>query len=420
VVAAVPNSCRGGASVKVLRVIARLNVGGPARHVVVLDRELRRRGHETRLVYGSVPPSEPSLEHLAAAAGLPTTHIRELSRRITPLNDLRAFAQLLRLMFREAPDVVHTHTAKAGALGRVAAAVFNLTQPRRRRCVVVHTFHGHVLTGYFRPAMNVAVRLAERALARITDRVVTLSPSQRDDIVNRFRIATAAHIAVVPLGLDLEHLACLQPGAPHLRQQFGIPERALVVGYVGRFVAIKDLPTLVRAFARVVAQRPDAVLLLVGDGENRAEISALVAALTLQKQVHLVGWIDDLTRLYATIDICALSSLNEGTPVAVIEAMAAAKAVVATRVGGVVDVVDHERTGLLVPPQNPAALADAILRLAAAPGERSRMGAAGRRAAEHFSPRRLVEDIDTLYTTALAQKRAPRASLRWRVSGDDV
>ena len=394
---------------KILRVITRLNVGGPARHVVLLDRGLRGRGHETRLVYGALAPGDASLEHLAVAAGLPTTYIHTLGRRINPISDLRAFAGLIRLVFREAPDVVHTHTAKAGTLGRVAACLFNMTRPRRRRCVVVHTFHGHVLTGYFGPTMNVAVRLAERTLARITDRVVTISPAQRHDIVTRFNIADAARTAVVPLGLDLERLARLDSSAAHLRCQLGIPERALVVGYVGRFVAIKDLATLVHAFARVAAQQPEAVLLLVGDGPLRAEIDALVAALALQKRVHLVGWIDDLAPVYATIDICALSSLNEGTPVAVIEAMAAAKAVVATRVGGVADVVEHERTGLLVPPQNPEALADAIVRLAAAPDERSRMGAAGREiVVARFAPQRLVEDIDTLYRGALAQKRAPR------------
>ena len=398
---------------KILRVIARLNVGGPARHVVLLDRGLRARGHDTRLVHGSLAPFEASLEHLAVEAGVPTTHIHELGRRISPISDVRALAHLLRLVFREAPDVIHTHTAKAGTLGRVAACLFNITRPRRRRCLVVHTFHGHVLTGYFRPPTNVAVRLAERTLARVTDRVVTVSPAQRDDIVTRFRIAAAARTTVVPLGLDLDRLARLDPQAPHLRRQFRIPERALVVGYVGRFVAIKDLETLVRAFARVAAERPDAVLLLVGDGPLRPEVEALVAAFSLQKQVHLAGWIDDLAALYATIDICALSSLNEGTPVALIEAMAAAKAVVATRVGGVADVVDHERTGLLIPPKDPEALADAMLRLAADPAERSRMGAAGREAVVgRFSADRLVDDIDKLYTDALAQKRAPRVRLQ--------
>jgi glycosyltransferase involved in cell wall biosynthesis len=399
--------------VKIVRVIARLNIGGPARHVVLLDRGLRARGHDTRLVYGSLAPFEASLEHLAVEAGLPTTRIRELGRRISPVSDLRALAQLLRLVFREAPDVIHTHTAKAGTLGRVAACLFNITRRRRRRCLAVHTFHGHVLAGYFGPATNLAVRLAERTLARITDCVVTLSPAQCDDIVTRFRIAAAARTTVVPLGLDLDRLARLDPLSPHLRHRFGIPDRALVVGYVGRFVAIKDLPTLVRAFARVAAVRPEAVLLLVGDGPSRPEIEALIAALSLQKQVHLAGWMEDLSPLYATFDICALASLNEGTPVALIEAMAAGRAVVATRVGGVADVVEHERTGLLVPPGNPDALADEIVRLAADPGERSRMGAAGREAVvARFSSERLVEDIDTLYKSALEQKRSPRPRLQ--------
>jgi glycosyltransferase involved in cell wall biosynthesis len=397
--------------VKILRVIARLNIGGPARHVVLLDRGLRGRGHDTRLVHGSLAPGEASLEHLAVESGLPTTKIRELGRRISPVGDLRAFAQLLRLVFREAPDVIHTHTAKAGTLGRLAACLFNITRPRRRRCLVVHTFHGHVLTGYFRPTTNLAIRLAERTLAKMTDRVVTISPAQRDDIVNRFRVAVASRTTMIPLGLDLAPLARLDAAAPQLRGQLGIPRRAPVIGYVGRFVPIKDLATLIGAFAQVVQHVPDAVLLMVGDGPVRSELESLVATLNLQRQVHFLGWIEELAPLYATIDICALSSLNEGTPVALIEAMAAAKAVVATRVGGIADVVEHERTGLLVPSGDPEALADAIARLAADPGERCRMGAAGRHAVvARFSHERLVDDIDRLYTCALAEKRSPRES----------
>ena len=394
---------------KILRVIARLNVGGPARHVVVLDRGLRARGHDTRLVHGSLAPFEASLEHLAVEARLPTTPILELGRRISPISDVRAFAQLVRLVFREAPDVVHTHTAKAGTLGRIAAGLFNLTRRRRRRCLVVHTFHGHVLDGYFRPAASRAVRLVERTLAHITDRVVAISPAQREDIVTRFRIADPARTVVVPLGLDLAHLTAVDAGAAHLRARFGIPDGALVVGYVGRLVAIKDPATLVRAFAHVAETRRDAMLLVVGDGPLRADVEALVAALGLHTRVRMAGWVEELAPLYATIDVCALSSRNEGTPVALIEAMAAGKPVVATRVGGVADVVEHGDTGLLVPPQDPAALAEAILRLAADPAERARMGAAGRRGiAARFSPQRLVDDIDRLYAAALAEKRSPR------------
>jgi glycosyltransferase involved in cell wall biosynthesis len=309
-------------------------------------------------------------------------------------------------MFREAPDVVHTHTAKAGTLGRLAAGLFNLTRPRRRRCLVVHTFHGHVVTGYFGPATNVAIRLAERTLARMTDRVVTISPAQRDDLVDRFRVAAASRTVIIPLGLDLAPLARLDRSAPDMRGHLDIPGGAPVVGYAGRFVPIKDLATLVAAFARVAQRVPDAVLVMAGDGPVRGDLEALVATLNLGRHVRFLGWTEDLAKLYATIDICALSSLNEGTPVAVIEAMAAARAVVATRVGGVADIVEHERTGLLVPPRDPEALAGAIARLAADPAERCRMGTAGRQAVTaRFTHERLDDDIDRLYASALAAKR---------------
>ena len=201
-------------------------------------------------MHGSLAPFEASLEHLADESGLRTTQIRELGRRISPISDLRAFAQLLRLVFREAPDVIHTHTAKAGTVGRLAAALFNLTRPRRRRCLVVHTFHGHVLHGYFGPATNLAVRLAERTLARITDRIVdhlagaSATTSSRASGLRRRRAPRSCRS-----GSRSSRWLDSTRDAPHLRQQLGIAEQALVVGYVGRFVPIKDLPTLIRAFA---------------------------------------------------------------------------------------------------------------------------------------------------------------------------
>ena len=331
---------------KILRVIARLNVGGPARHVVLLDRGLRARGHQTLLVHGTIGDGEASLEHLAAESGVPTLKIAELGRRVSPLGDARAFIRLARTIFRESPDVVHTHTAKAGTLGRLAALAFNATRGRARRAVVVHTFHGHVLDGYFSPFVNRLVRSAERMLARTTDRVVTISPAQRDEIVGRFGVGRPETTAVVPLGLDLQPL--LEGGAPSLRRELGIDDRAFVVGFVGRMVPIKDLPTLVLAFARLLATTPDAFLLLVGDGPVRPDLERLIDERGLRDRIRLLGWREDLARVYATIDVCALASRNEGTPVAVIEAMAAGRPVVATRVGGVPDVVEDGETGILV------------------------------------------------------------------------
>ena len=397
---------RRGAKPKVIRVIARLNVGGPARHVVLLNEGLERRGYDTLLVHGSVDESEASLEPLAADAGLATVRIAELGRRIRLLDDALAFWKLLRLVFDAKPDIVHTHTAKAGALGRVAAFTFNMTRRRRDRCVIAHTFHGHVLTGYFSAPVNAAVRLVERSLALVTDSVVTISPAQRRDIVEVFRIASPARTAMIPLGLSLAPLLGLAADAPSSRCDLGIGDQDFVVAYVGRFVPIKDLATLVRAFASLVREVPDSWLLLAGDGPARGSLETLASELGVAPRVKFLGWIDDLPRAYAAMDVCALSSLNEGTPVAIIEAMAAARAVVAPAVGGVPDIVRDNDTGLLVPSGDPAALAAALRRLASDAGLRGRLGAAARQeAARRFGSDRLVEDVARLYDDLLSRRR---------------
>jgi len=392
--------------VKILRVIARLNTGGPARHVTILNRGLQQRGHAPLLVHGDIAPGEASLEHLLASGNLPSVKVAELGPRIRAWSDLRAFVALLRITFREQPDVIHTHTAKAGTLGRLSALVFNATRPRARRALVVHTFHGHVLTGYFGRVGTAAVRVAERSLARITDSIITLSPAQRDDIVRRFRVARESQVATIPLGLDLEELLKLPVEAESLRARFSIRQTDVVFGYVGRFVPIKDLETLVAAFALVAQSVPDVRLLLAGDGPERKKIQAAAGDHGVSERVQFLGWTDELASVYSAIDVCVLSSLNEGTPVALIEAMAAGKPVVATRVGGVPDIVEHDRTGLIVPARNAAELAAAMISLARDASRRIEMGRAGRcSVAERFSPAGIVATIDALYADRLAVKR---------------
>lgn len=388
---------------KVLRIIARLNVGGPARHVTLLNRGLQARGHQTLLVHGLVDEGEKSFDDLAA--DLPNEVIPELGRRVSPLSDLRALARIVRTVFRERPDVVHTHTAKAGTLGRIAAAAFNATRPRRRRCLVVHTFHGHVLDGYFSPGATALVREVERLLARVTDRIVTISAAQRNDIVDRFHVGHEATTVVIPLGLDLDALFA-SGRSPAARREFGFDERAIVFGYVGRLVPIKALPTLIDAFARVRDAVPNAHLFLAGDGPERPRLEALVANRNLAGSVRLLGWRADLANLYSAMDVCVLSSRNEGTPVAVIEAMAAGIPVVATRVGGVADVIGNDETGLLVPAASVDELAAAMIRLAGDPSLRAVLGRTGRGAARQYDWRRLVDDTERLYIGALSEKRA--------------
>jgi glycosyltransferase involved in cell wall biosynthesis len=384
---------------RVLRIIARLNVGGPARHVTVLDQRLGGRGFQTLLAHGEVGPDEASLERLVHEAGIPSARIPGLGRRVSPVSDLRALAALVRLVFRYQPDVVHTHTAKAGTLGRIAATLFNLSRPRSARCLVVHTFHGHVLHDYFGRFATAAVRAVERALGRVTDCVLVLSPRQRDEIAGRYRVVPPARAHVVPLGLELDALLAMDPATRPART-------GVVFGFVGRFVPIKNLPMLIEAFASVHRRLPDVRLLLVGDGASRADIESLIARLGLQDAVELAGWRQDLPGVYRDIDVVVLASLNEGTPVAVIEAMAAGLPVIATDVGGVADVVEHGVSGVLVPSGSLDQLTAAMLRLAGGPGERTALGCAGRAAVRtRFTAERLAADVAQLYAIELERKR---------------
>jgi glycosyltransferase involved in cell wall biosynthesis len=384
------------AALRVIRIIARLNIGGPARHVTILNRGLQKRDYETLLVYGTSGPAEGDLEELTK--GLPTLRVPELGRRIHFASDLRAFARLLRLLFTWRPDVVHTHTAKAGALGRAAAWVYNRTRRKRRRALVVHTFHGHVLEGYFGPFGGRLVRGAERLLALATDRIIAISESQRVDLVTRFAICTDDKAAVVPLGLDLDDLLAIVPGRPSLRPELAIPPHAFVVGYIGRLVSIKDVPLLMKAFAIVAEREREAHLLIAGDGPLREDLERLAQRLSVACRVHFTGWVGDLPRFYATCDLIALTSLNEGTPVALIEAMASGIPTVATAVGGVPDVVVDGQTGTLVKSRDPADFATAIDALVRNEPRRQAMGLRARQVArERFGSDRLISEIDQLY-----------------------
>ena len=409
--------------IKVLRVMARLNIGGPARHAIVLGRGLDERGFSSLLVHGAVGPQEGSLESLLDSARVRAVKIQELGARIHPWSDLVAFVRLARVIFQEQPDVVHTHTAKAGALGRLTAALYNATRTRRRRAVVIHTFHGHVFDGYFGPLTATAVRVAERNLARLTDRVVAISLRQKEDLSQRYAVAPSAKIDVVELGLDLSALLELDEDpsdenlgnvrANVLRSSLGLRREHIVFGYVGRFVPIKDLPALVRAFARVAAGAAEARLLLVGDGEERPVVERLITELHLSERVHLVGWQQDLRPVYGAMDAAVISSRSEGTPVALIEAMAAGRPVVAPDVGGVADIVADGRTGLVVRPGDPEALANAMLQLARDADLRKRLGCAARReVAARFTVDRLLTATSQLYRDALGNRRGVAQAYR--------
>jgi len=384
---------------KILRVIARLNMGGPALHVAYLTAGLRERGYDTTLVAGSLARGEDSMAFVADGLDVQVIRIDELGREISPLRDLVATFRLARLIRRERPDILHTHTAKAGTVGRVAA----LLAGRRRPPIVVHTFHGHVLQGYFGPLRSLFFRLLERWLARGTTALIAVSPQVRDDLV-ALGVAPPERFVVVRLGIELgERVADGRNGRVESRRYLGIEGDRFTVGWIGRMTAVKRTDDVLVAFKGLRDKGIDAVLCMVGDGPDRAGLERRAHELGIVRDTLFLGYQEDVAPFYAAFDALVLPSANEGTPVSAIEALAAGRPVVATHVGGVPDVVQEGDDGFLVELGATDDLADRLARLARDPQLRERMGRAGR---EHVLPRyavaRLVDDIDRLYRSLLS------------------
>jgi glycosyltransferase involved in cell wall biosynthesis len=381
----------------VARVIARLNIGGPAQHVVLLTAGLDRTRFATTLITGRVGETEGDFAETARARGVEPVVISELGRAIRPARDLAALFKLIRMFRHLRPDIVHTHTAKAGTLGRLAARVAGVP-------LTVHTFHGHVLDGYFSPPVTRFFLMVERRLARTTDRIVAVSPRLRDQLL-AMRIGRPDQVEVVPLGLDLGRFRQRPPTAPVLRASLCIAPGAPLLGSVGRLVPIKDLPTLFRAMATLEENGQPAHLVIVGDGEDRTALTRLAGELGLSTRVHFLGWRSDLETILNELDVVVCSSRNEGTPVALIEAMAAGVPVLSTEVGGVADLVTHGETGWLVPPGDPAAMADGIRRLLAEPSLRTCLAAAGQAVAlDRYDVARLLSRMEALYTALINER----------------
>jgi glycosyltransferase involved in cell wall biosynthesis len=292
--------------------------------------------------------------------------------------------------------------AKAGTVARLATAIYNRTTGRDRRARVVHTYHGHVLEGYFSPAKSKAFVGIERQLARVTDRIVAISPAIRRELLEDYRIGRGDQYRVVPLGFDLSPLVAIDERARReARVAFGLDNAARVVTTIGRLTAIKQHALFVETAALVAARAPDVVFLIAGDGELRQELEALVRERNLASQVRFLGWRRDLATVYGASDVFLLTSRNEGTPVALIESLAAGVPGVSTDVGGVRDVV-NDSIGLLAPFGDANALASQVLRLLDDSGLRRRMGEAGRRSVvDRYGLTRLVDDVDALYRELL-------------------
>ena len=385
--------------VRVLRVITRLNVGGPSLNAALLATRMDSSRFETLLVAGRESEAEGSMLELGRLpSGLDVIRVDSLGREISPLDDLRALAAITRIARRFRPHVVHTHLAKAGFVGRLAGRAAGAP-------VIVHTFHGSVFRGYFGERQSALFLLIERALALLSTRLIAITPLQRRELA-ALGVAPLTKIVEIPLGLDLTQYDTAVDRAA-ARNSLGVRGDGPVVGIVGRLVPIKDVGTFLRALALLRERAPDTRALVVGDGDERPALERLAAELGLADTVTFTGWRSDMPAVFAAIDVLALTSLNEGSPVTLIEGLAARRAIVATAVGGVPDVIREGTTGLLVPPRDPRATADAVAVLLADASLRSRLGDAGRaEVTARYDSARLVADVERLYLELLGA-RAP-------------
>jgi glycosyltransferase involved in cell wall biosynthesis len=387
--------------VKILRIIARLNIGGPAIHTILLSRELNRIGYHTILVKGSEGQTEGNMIDLAEAKGVKPVVIPELGREIGFKNDLIALYKIYKLIKKEKPDIVHTHTAKAGTLGRVAAWIARVP-------VILHTFHGHVLTGYFGRVKSWVFVQIEKLLARTSTKVITLSDELKRELID-MGIGDVRKIEVVPLGLELKQFFENEKHRGEFKKELGLPEDTLLVSIIGRLVQIKGhvyfLETAKRVSSESGVQSP-VKFLIVGDGELREELEEYAKELDIVNSVIFTGFRKDLSRIYADIDILMLTSINEGTPVSIIEAMASGKPVIATGVGGVPSLVKDGINGFMVKPGDINALSDATIRLLKDPELRVKMGKEGQRIVyPYYDISELVERVDHLYKQIITEKK---------------
>lgn len=391
----------GSTPVKIVRVIARLNVGGPAIQAITLTKRLEERGYSTTLVRGQEDQREGSMDYLAEQIGVQPLLIHGL-RRDPGVHDLRALAGLIRVLLRERPALVHTHAAKAGTLGRVAALLAGAVL--RRRPVLVHTFHGHSLSGYFSPRTAAFYRFVERVLATRTDRLIAVSEEVRDDLVE-LGVAGPERFEVVPLGLNLQPFTVGAQVRARVREEvrteLNVAPDEVVVTLVARLVPIKRVDRFLRACVALEELR-DVSFVVVGDGELGEELRRSSEARRLGERLIWTGMRRDVHRICFASDIVALSSDQEGTPVSLIEAAASGLPTVSTAVGGAGMVVAHGQTGLLVPADDGTGLADALRSLILDPSRRGQMGAmAQTRVLERFGLERLITDLDELYRRLL-------------------
>ncbi len=394
---------------RVLRIINRLNLGGPTYNAAYLTKYLDSR-YETVLLAGMRDETEASSEFILQKLGVTPVYISGMYRSINPLNDFRAFLRIKKIIRDFKPDIVHTHAAKAGALGRIAAHQCNVK-------VVVHTFHGHVFHSYFNPVKTKAFIQIERYLAGLSDRIIAISNLQKRELSEIFKICHESKISVIPLGFDLERF---QTGygtkRKNFRARFQVKDDEIAIGIIGRLVPVKNHALFIKALKKVLDTTTKRIkAFIIGGGEEVEKIQAQATQLGIPfdfsdklsgKPLIFTSWIQNIDEAMAGLDIVALTSFNEGTPVSLIEAQAANKAIVSTAVGGIEDVVIPGKTALLSPNNDVEKFATNLLQLLETDGLLDTFGKGGCEFVNRqFSFNRLVGDMTDLYDSLLGLRQ---------------
>lgn len=368
----------------VLHIITRLDRGGSSENTLITVAQLDRQRYRPSLMAG------PSSEGAAAIL------IPHLGRKIRPLHDLLAFAEMYAKIRQGRYTIVHTHSSKAGILGRWAARLAGVP-------IIVHTPHGHVFYGYYERVPTYLFIVLERLTARITDKIITLTEAGIREHVER-RIAPREKFISIHSGVDLAPYTELPPDPAAARKRFGLSPDCLVVGSVGRFEPVKGYDILLRAAGLLRTRQPKVQFLLAGEGEEAPHLKRLAEELQVDDRVFFPGWQQELPHVLSALDLFVLPSRNEGMGRVLVQAMAMGTPIVATRVGGIPEVLGEGETGLLVAPDDPIELAAAIERLLTDRELAGKIGEAGRRRASAYSADKMVADIESLYDTLLMQK----------------
>jgi len=376
--------------IKILRIITRLNIGGPTIHTVLLNAKMDSERYESYLLAGTIESNESDMAYFADKYSITPIYINSMSREIRFIKDFIALREIFKIIKKIKPDIVHTHTAKAGLLGRMAAIMTKVP-------IIIHTFHGNVFNGYFGRIKTKFFIWVEKILARFSTRIITISRQQKNELIN-LGVVKESKIEIINLGFQFENVIPSKTDKGKFREMHSIPKDAKLIGIIGRLVPIKNHQLFLEIAEKIIKKHTNVYFSIIGDGELRGNIEKEILTQKLSDRVFITGFIKNLKPVYADLDLVLLTSNNEGTPVALIEAMACGKLVMSTRVGGVEDFIDNGMNGFYFPKGKSDLFVDEI-NIWMSNEEKYEMIKmnAKLKAIEKFSSARLIGDIEELY-----------------------